>query len=120
MGGKGWQGKSTMWAKTEVLHPDTEEWQEDRSSFGVGLGLVSDYCSSQLSDSEVLVVGGEVPDGEGGTQLSKRARIYNFDSQEWVELPSMPHGRAGHGCAVLKVRYRILLLLFNYCVCRIR
>ena len=121
MGGKGWRDKSTTWTKTEVLHLDREGWQEDRSNFGVGLGPVSDFCFTEFSDSEVLVVGGEVPDSEEGTQLSRRARIFNFASQEWLELPSMPQGRAGHGCAVVKVRYRIgLSLSFNYFACRIR
>ena len=92
-----------MWANTEVLHPDTEKWEEDRSSFGAGLGHLADFCSVALSDSELLIVGGEGPDSDGGTQISGETRIYNFDTGEWRHLASMPHGRAGHGCAVVKV-----------------
>ena len=65
LGGRRWTGNSSTWASTEVLNNPLGEWEEDGSSFGVGLGHVADFCTSQLSDEELLVSGGLVPDGMG-------------------------------------------------------
>ena len=98
-----WQGMSSKWAFTEVLHQDVGEWEEEGTSLGEGLGQVADFCSVKLSEDELLVSGGLVSDGRGGTKLSDQTKIYNFATQRWRHLDSLPQGRAGHGCGVIQV-----------------